>query len=221
MEAKHPNRGKVLWVNSLRGRRFVKSHLPLDVLPYDPKLRYIYVARDGRDVLWSRHAQNLAGRRHRGEPEPADLDEDACRFFRDWLETDLHSPLSYFGHIRSWWRFRRLPNICIVHYAELKADLPGQMTRLADFLGIRIHPELWSETVRRCTFEHMKAQSTSILSAYEAQAPGAPKVFMNKGEVGRWRNVLPAADVAAYESMAVRELGEACAAWLAQEGRAR
>src|SRR5436305_11783848 len=31
-------------------QRFVKSHLPLDALPYFPEVRYIWVARDTRDV---------------------------------------------------------------------------------------------------------------------------------------------------------------------------
>src|SRR5437588_113712 len=33
--------------------RFVKSHLPLDALPYFPEVRYIWVARDTRDVFMS------------------------------------------------------------------------------------------------------------------------------------------------------------------------
>lgn len=43
-------------------RRFLKTHLPLDALPYFPEVKYIYVGRDGRDVfmsLWNhyRHLQ--------------------------------------------------------------------------------------------------------------------------------------------------------------------
>ena len=34
-------------------RRFVKSHLPLDALPYFPEVRYLWVARDTRDVFMS------------------------------------------------------------------------------------------------------------------------------------------------------------------------
>ena len=34
-------------------RRIVKTHLPLDALTFSPKARYLYIARDGRDVLWS------------------------------------------------------------------------------------------------------------------------------------------------------------------------
>src|SRR3569623_999323 len=35
------------------GRRVLKTHLPLDALVLSPKAKYLYVARDGRDVVWS------------------------------------------------------------------------------------------------------------------------------------------------------------------------
>ncbi|MEE8313724.1 MAG: sulfotransferase domain-containing protein, partial [Myxococcota bacterium] len=34
-------------------RRFLKSHLPLDGLPYYPQVKYVVVARDARDVFMS------------------------------------------------------------------------------------------------------------------------------------------------------------------------
>ena len=43
-----------------RRRRFLKSHLPLDALPYYPQVRYIVVVRDPRDVFmsfWNHYSQ--------------------------------------------------------------------------------------------------------------------------------------------------------------------
>ena len=34
-------------------RRFMKTHLPVDALMFSPQAKYIYIGRDGRDVLWS------------------------------------------------------------------------------------------------------------------------------------------------------------------------
>jgi aryl sulfotransferase len=34
-------------------RRSIKTHLPLDSLPFHPSIKYIYVARDPRDVFMS------------------------------------------------------------------------------------------------------------------------------------------------------------------------
>ncbi len=36
-------------------RRFVKTHLPADAMVISPKAKYIFVGRDGRDVVWSLH----------------------------------------------------------------------------------------------------------------------------------------------------------------------
>ena len=41
-------------------RRFIKSHLPLDGLPFFPQVKYIVVGRDARDVamsLWNHYAE--------------------------------------------------------------------------------------------------------------------------------------------------------------------
>ena len=40
-------------------RRFIKTHLPLDGMLYDERLKYLYVARDARDVfmsLWNHYS---------------------------------------------------------------------------------------------------------------------------------------------------------------------
>ena len=36
-----------------KNRRILKTHLPLNALVFSPKAKYIYVARDGRDVAFS------------------------------------------------------------------------------------------------------------------------------------------------------------------------
>src|SRR5205823_11359965 len=42
-------------------RRFIKSHTPLDGLPFDERVTYICVARDPRDVAlsWDNHMANM------------------------------------------------------------------------------------------------------------------------------------------------------------------
>jgi aryl sulfotransferase len=34
-------------------RRFLKTHLPVDALVFSPQAKYLYIGRDGRDVVWS------------------------------------------------------------------------------------------------------------------------------------------------------------------------
>jgi aryl sulfotransferase len=44
-------------INSQKHRRFVKSHEPMDGIPLYEEIRYIHVARDGRDAAMSLHNQ--------------------------------------------------------------------------------------------------------------------------------------------------------------------
>jgi hypothetical protein len=39
-------------------RRFIKTHAPIETVEFSPKAKYIFVARDGRDALWSLHNHN-------------------------------------------------------------------------------------------------------------------------------------------------------------------
>src|SRR3546814_8940526 len=47
-------------------RRFLKTHLPVDALVFSPVAKYLYVARDGRDVVWSMY-------NHRSEEHKSEL----------------------------------------------------------------------------------------------------------------------------------------------------
>ena len=40
-------------LDAQKSRRFIKTHLPADALVMSPKAKYLYVARDGRDVVMS------------------------------------------------------------------------------------------------------------------------------------------------------------------------
>ena len=47
------------------------------------------------------------------------------------------------------WARRDEPNVVLVHYDDLFADLEGEMRRLADRLGIAVPEERWPELVGR------------------------------------------------------------------------
>lgn len=206
-------------------RRIVKTHLPLDALTFSPKAKYVYVARDGRDVVWSLHNHHsnltpamfemfntLPGRV--GPPLPP-ADPDIRRYFQRWVAEDGAPYWSFWENIRTWWAARHVPNIRLVHFAALKADLEGEMRALADFLEIEVAPALWPKLVRQCSFEWMKAHAERMAPLGGAPFEGGAKTFINKGTNGRWRDVLSPEDVAAYERRAAAELSPACARWLA------
>jgi aryl sulfotransferase len=213
-------------------RRFIKTHAPLENLVLSPQAKYVFVARDGRDAIWSLHhhmfnatpmfyqlINETPGRVGRALHRP---DADPRRYFLDVLKDEDDEsvvPLPIWKTIRGWYGVRELPNVLIVHYNDLKTDLRGEIQRIAEFLDIEVNGGRLDGVVERCTFEYMKAHAEEMSpEQVEMVFEGGAATFINKGTNGRWRDVLIADDVRLYEEKAVEELGEDCARWLA-EGR--
>ena len=210
-------------------RRFIKTHLPVDALVYSPRAKYLYVGRDGRDVAWSlyNHHANLNDLFYQLiNDQPGPIAPPLARpagsvgdYFLDWLERDggLYPFLPFWDHVRSWWDIRDLPNLLLLHYNRLKADLPGEIRRIATFLDIAIDETRLPAIVEHCEFRYMKANADRFVPRGGVHFDGGAQTFINKGTNGRWRGVLGAADSARYEAMARRNLGQDCAEWLAGE----
>ena len=220
-----PKEVKLPEVEAQTHRRIIKTHLPVDALVFSPQAKYVYIARDGRDVVWSMYNHHLNA--NAGwyaalndtpglvgapiGPPPADV----LVYFQDWLEKDGYPFWSFWENIRTWWDIRALDNVYLLHFNTLKQDMPGEMRKLAAFLDIAIDEARWDAIVEYCTFEWMKANATKSVPLGGAFWDGGAETFINKGTNGRWKDMLSAEASAAYEARAVRELGEECASWLA------
>ena len=205
-------------------RRVLKTHLPVDALVLSPKARYLYVARDGRDIVWSLHnhhanhselafelLNDTPGRV--GPPMPR-ADPDIRRYFNHWLANDGAPYWSFWENISSWWAARHLPNVRLVHFARLKADLEGEMRDIAGFLGVDIAEDRWAACVEHCTFDYMKSHADHVVPAAGIFWEGGATTFINKGTNDRWRDVLSPEESRTYERVATERLGEECARWL-------
>jgi aryl sulfotransferase len=206
-------------------RRIIKTHLPIDALVYSPRAKYIYVARDARDVVWSmynHHANANAGWYEALNDTPGRIGPpidrppaDIRQYWFDWMQGDGHPFWPFWHNIRSWWAIRHLPNLMLVHFADLKRDMPGQMRAMADFLGIDVAEANWPRIVEYCSFDWMKANATKSVPLGGAFWDGGAETFINRGVNGRWRDTLSTDECAAYEARALAELGPDCAHWLA------
>jgi aryl sulfotransferase len=206
-------------------RRFLKTHLPVDALVLSRKAKYIYIGRDGRDVVWSmynHHAsandlwyQVLNDTLGRVGPPIGRPPASVRDYFVEWLEQDGHPFWPFWENVRSWWEVRHLPNVMLLHYADLKADIAGGIRRIADFLGIPIDEERWPAILEHCSFDYMKAHAERSVPLGGIIFEGGAQSFIHKGTNGRWRDVLTPDDIRAYEDTAREQLGPACAGWLA------
>ena len=206
-------------------RRFIKTHLPVDALVFSPKAKYLYVARDGRDAVWSMYNHHvnandfwydaLHNTPGRVGPPIERVAGPVDEYFRTGLARDGHPFWPFFENIRSWWQVRELPNVKLMHFADMKADLAGSIREIAAFLDIAIDEATFPAIVEHCTFNYMKSHAGDVAPVNGTLWEGGAATFIHKGTNGRWRDVLTAADIAAYERRAIAELGPECAAWLA------
>lgn len=205
-------------------RRFMKTHLPVDALVYSPKAKYIYVGRDGRDVAWSLHNHHVNANQlwydllndtpGRVGP-PVDRPSSSVKqYYYEWMESDGYPFWPFWENVRSWWSVRELPNLLLLHFSDLKADLPGVISRISNFLEIPIQEENRAAIITHCTFKYMKAHAESTVPMGGTLWDGGAQTFLHKGINGRWREMLSAADNIAYRQRASEELGEECAEWL-------
>ena len=219
LEAKLPD------IIAQKHRRFLKTHLPVDAFVYEPKAKYIYIARDGRDIVWSlfnhHHALNdvfydgIASLPNFGPLLPRPETEDVREYFLAWLAGDGHPFWPFWENIRTWWETRNLPNMYFLHFQNLVDDLEGTMRKIAAFLDIPIDESKWDTILHHCSFDYMKANATAAVPLGGAFWDGGAEQFIHKGVNGRWRDTLSDVEVGKYENLADAELGEECAQWLA------
>ena len=216
---------KLPMVEAQTHRRFLKTHLPVDALVFSEKAKYLYIARDGRDVLWSLYNHHVTANASWYEalnetpgrvgppigPPPSSIVE----YYHQWLDGNGHPFWPFWENVRSWWAVRNLPNVHLLHYANLKADLPGAIREIAGFLGIPIDEGQWDCIVHHCGFEYMKEHAIRSVPLGGAFWDGGARSFIHKGVNGRWRDVLTAEDIGKYDRRAAEELDSQCALWLA------
>ena len=204
-------------------RRYLKTHLPLESLVYSPKAKYIYVGRDGRDAYWSWHHHHESftpemlasiNALYPDQPPVPYPNPDTRLAFLEWLDRDGYPNWPFWSHVQGWFDARQLPNLRLVHFNDLKADLRGEIEKIAAFLDIEVDPKLWPAILEHCSLDYMK-----MVAARDERAKvvfkGGGATFVNKGTNGRWRDVLTADDIARYEAEVARNLTPECAEWLA------
>ena len=216
-------------------RRFIKTHLPLDGLPYDPEVRYLYVARDGRDVfmsLWNHYARFSKDAIRQMNETPGLVDEplpdpptDLHDLWRSWVtrggfdwEGDGWPYWSHLYNVQSWWEWRRLPNIQLLHFADLLQDTEYEVRRIAAFLGIERTDTTFMEVAKAVSFQEMRSRGETYAPGGGEFWEGGANTFLHKGTNGRWRDVLSNEELALYDAACDRVLTPDCRAWLETGG---
>jgi aryl sulfotransferase len=225
-------------ISQQQHRRFLKTHLPVDGLPLYDEVRYIHVARDGRDAFMSMHnhfsglsAEQLAVLDRIGVEDPAigrpfpRVPTDPAEYFRIWIstpvvgdQTDGTPDTSYFDLEVGYWQERHRDNFLLVHYNDLLRNLDAEMRRIASFLGIAVNEDAWPNLISAAGFQAMQAAGETLMPHAKYLFREGARRFFYRGTNGRWHGVLTDGDLVRYDAKVNSKFTAGLAAWL-EDGR--
>ena len=213
-------------------RRFIKTHTPLDGLPLHPDATYLVVGRDPRDVAisYEHHPANMDFDHFLAQRAAAIGNEDLAELpprrvpaadpverFRTFVadETPAGPPTlaSVLHHLDMAWQRRRQPNVALVHYADLQADLVGELLRLARVLEIPCSPERARALAPEASLARMRGRGAEVAPSGSRGHWKDVRAFFRSGGTGEWRERLSATDLVAYEARVAALVGPELAAW--------
>ena len=134
------------------GLRVIKTHGTADVVPVDAAAKYLVVLRDPKEVLVSAYhfLLPLAGLMDRIDPPL-------------WLRLFGSQGVSaWAAHSAGWWALRDQPNVCVLRFADMKADLPGAVDTVAAFMGVELTSTERAAVIERSGFQWMKAHNAQF-----------------------------------------------------------
>lgn len=183
----HLVENSVEYVNNLPSPRFIKSHLPLPLLPSQLdkiKPKIVYTCRHPKDVAVSsyfhfRMVHNFA----------ATFDD-----FCDLMIKGLTPLGNLWPHYLDFWHKRQEPNILFLRYEDMKRDLKGTLIKLAKFLEKDYTDAEYDQLGEYLSFQSMRKNKACNLEDMLEERHGKgffQKVgdyFIRKGQVGDWKN---------------------------------
>ena len=198
-------------------RRFIKTHTPLDGIPFDPRVTYIVTGRHPLDMFVS-----LCHQLDSLHPHPSG-DATASESLRvsllRWIGADgAAGPYpetlpQVMWHLSDAWARRGRPNVLLVHYDDLSADLAGQMRTIAWRLGITVPEARWPALIEAATFERMRNSADRLVPARPGMFRDTTS-FFRRGTSGAGPELLSAEEMAGYHARAAQLAPPDLLGWL-------
>jgi len=165
--------------------RVFKSHLPRQWLP--DGARYIYVERNGLDVLTSYFHFYRAYLGFEGT-----LDD----FYRRFMDGRVQYG-SWFEHVAGWHKRASDPSVLIVRYEDLLSDRKASIEQIVEFLGWECDERSVDRAVIESSFDAMKRRESVFdhATALLLERGVSPQSFLRAGQSGRGADELTDAQV--------------------------
>nr|ADO33062.1 sulfotransferase [Biston betularia] len=159
--------------------RFIKTHLPLSLLP--PNLlntaKVVYVARDPRDVVVSYYyLHKMVGK---------SLLRANFSHFWEAFRRDLLPWTPIVSHTNEAWVQRDHPNMHFIFYEDMIKDLVGEVHRMSQFLNRKYSEECIINLSQYLSFDNLRKNKNVNNTTTEGKDAVQ---FIRKGEAGGWRS---------------------------------
>jgi hypothetical protein len=159
------------------GWRVFNTHFLFHMLPRGPSMKFIYVVRNGRDVVVSfyHHLKNQIG-------DAGNLEQSFPEFLDDWCNGKIVFG-SWLAHLSNWIQacHSESSRVLLVHYEDMKTDLKGSLQRIARFLEVELADERIDYLASVLNFEGMKTKKELYQPISVEWKPGFD--FLRKGTV--------------------------------------
>jgi hypothetical protein len=157
-------------------RRVIKTHLPLNAIPYSDEARYIGLVRDPKDACVSSYHFMRSMIFGPAMPRVA-----------TWVEIFIRpdfSPVSWAAHLQSYWSVRDRPNVLFLTYDEMKRDSAAAIRRIAAFMGVELAAAELAEVQRQSSFAYMKDAEQKFNPGHIVPWGSAGGYMIRRGERG-------------------------------------
>ncbi|XP_067129155.1 sulfotransferase ssu-1-like [Centruroides vittatus] len=146
----------------ISGDGAIKTHLPFNLAQYSPSAKYIYIARNPRDLCVSFYHHTKDGRFYNFSDGIFD------EYFKLFIngKTDYGD---YFDHLLSWYEHKDEPNILFTTYENLKLNGINEILKIAKFIGDEHYNAIIDNTnvleniLKFSSFEYMKNTKTDLM----------------------------------------------------------
>ncbi|EAT40359.1 AAEL007913-PA, partial [Aedes aegypti] len=172
-------------VKNISSPRFIKTHLPVSLLPKHywsvlPKTIYIHRNVKSVAVSYYHHSKNYF---YRGTKE---------QFVRSFMKNlQFYSPIH--KHVIGYHSLTGLDNILYLKYEDMKQDLKKELNKVCSFFGITCDDDQMDLLCKHLSFDSMK---DNVACNYEDENDATWKTkdpderFIRRGEVDSWKTEL-------------------------------
>ncbi|RWS28637.1 sulfotransferase-like protein [Leptotrombidium deliense] len=167
----------------------LKTHLPFEMVPYNPKAKYLFILRNPKDACVSFYYHTKLFKEYK-------FDGDFHDYLLCWLRGEVECG-KYDKHTLSWWQHRNDDNVLVLLYEDMKSNIRDSILKIAKFIGeeyetkIRNNPEILEKIVKHSDINFMRETTNKVYEqrsrAHNSVAEDSDYKFIRKGIVGDWK----------------------------------